>query len=567
MPIIAEFLRQHALIAVFLTVGLGFLLGRLRFKSFALGPVAATLIVGVAFGQLRIAIPDMVKTVFFLFFLFSLGYSVGPQFFRSFRGNGLRLMLFALVLALICAGTVILAAALAGYNNGIAAGLFAGSQTASASLGLLADTVRGMSVEGGERDYLLTIIPACYAVTYVFGTIGSAWYLSVMGPKLLGGFAKVKAEADNIEQTMDGGGSDNLTPGQIRAGRPVEFRAYTAENDTLFGEPQTAGSIEQWFAGKGFRVVVERVKSGDRIIEPEAGTTISRGDTVVLGARSRTIIEAGNMLGPEKADAELLNFGNDKTPVTVSHSGAAGLTLGQLRGKDFMNGVIIASLKRNGLAIPIRNLTTLHPGDVLTLVGFPRDIAEAAKAIGYADAQTTATDMVFVGLGIAAGCILGSLAIKVGGIPLSAGVSGGTLISGLVLGWLRNRKPSFGHIPAPVLWLFSNLGLNMFIAIVGITAGASFLHGINEAGFMIFPIGLVCTIATLTAGIWLGHKVFGFSAPETLGCVAGARCSVAAIGAVVDRLDSTVPNLGYTVCYAVANITLVFSSLLVLFCV
>ena len=107
----------------------------------------------------------------------------------------------------------------------------------------------------------------------------------------------------------------------------------------------------------------------------------------------------------------------------------------------------------------------------------------------------------------------------------------------------------------------------MFIAIIGLTAGASFLHGLREAGVMIFVVGFICTLLTLTIGIILGRKVFKFSTPETLGCVAGARCAVAAIGAVQDTLESDVPNLGYTVTYAVANIALVFSSLLVLFIV
>lgn len=107
----------------------------------------------------------------------------------------------------------------------------------------------------------------------------------------------------------------------------------------------------------------------------------------------------------------------------------------------------------------------------------------------------------------------------------------------------------------------------MFIAVIGITAGASFLHGIKEAGFLIFFIGFACTLITLTLGIIIGRKLFKFSTPETLGCVAGARCAVAAIGAVQDTLQSDVPNLGYTVTYAVANIALVFSSLIVLFLV
>ncbi len=556
-------MQQHPLIAIFLTVGLGFWIGRMRYKNFSIGPVAATLVVGVVIGQMKIVIPDMVKTVFFLLFLFSIGYGVGPQFFRSFKGSGTRQALFAVVMALVCAGTVLGAARIMGYNDGVASGLFAGSQTVSACLGLLGDTVREMPLDASRRDYLLLIIPACYAVTYVFGTIGSAWWLSSVAPAMMGGLQKVKDEAAAIEQKMDGD-HDRLAPGQIRAGRSVAFRAYRAEGD-FFSSPRTVTEVEQHFASKGYRIIVERVRTSTGILIANSKTVISSGDTVVLAGRADVIVEAGSSLGPEVADSELLNFGADKTPVTVSHKGAAGKTLGDLRDQPYMDGIVIASLKRGGMNIPVRRMTVLHPGDVLTLVGFPRDVTVAAHEIGYADAQTDVSDMVFIGLGIAAGCLLGSFALHCNGIPLSLGVTVGTLIAGLVMGWWRNRKPSFGRIPAPAVWLMSNLGLNMFIAVIGITAGASFLHGLREAGWMIFIVGAICTLLTLTIGIFLGRKVFRFSAPETLGCVAGSRCAVAAIGAVLDALHSDVPNLGYTVTYAVANVALVFSSLLVLF--
>lgn len=564
MEWIAIFLQGHALIAVFLAVGCGFWLGKVRIKGFSMGPVAATLVVGVVIGQLKISVPDALKTVFFLLFLFSLGYSVGPQFFRSFRGQGTRQALFAVVMAIICGATVIVAAKLMGYNEGIAAGLFAGSQTASASLGVLADTVRELPADPDRREYLLMIIPACYAVTYVFGTIGSAWYLSVIGPKMMGGLDKVKADAAAIEQSMDGGTGEKLSPGQIKAGRPVAFRAYSAEGD-LFSKPQTAHSVEAYFDSLGARIIVERIKHGDTIVTATPDAPIERGDTIVVGGRTDAVIREAEALGPEVADAQLLNFSASKTPVTIARGDASGITLGELRSRPWMDGIMIASLTRGGMSLPVRKLTVAEVGDVITIVGYPRAVEAAAAEIGYADPPTDVTDMVFVGLGIAAGCILGSLALKVSGIPLSLGLSGGTLIAGLTLGWLRSRRPTFGHIPPAVLWAFNNLGLTMFIAVIGISAGASFLRGIHEAGVIIFLVGAVCTLLTLTLGIIIGRKLFRFSTPVTLGCVAGSRASVAAIGAVLDRLESDVPNLGYTVTYTVANIFLVLASLPVLF--
>lgn len=563
MEWLISFFQKNPVIPIFLTLGLGFWLGKLKYKSFSLGAVSATLIVGVLFGQMNIQIPQILKTVFFLLFLFSLGYSVGPQFFRSFKGSGVKQMCFAVILALICAATIIVAAKIMGYSTGIAAGLFAGSQTASASLGLLGDTVREMPMDETQRDYMLNIIPACYAVTYVLGAVGSAWFLSNIGPMMMGGIKKVKEDVARIEQELDSGDS-MPEPGQIKAARPVAFRAYKAES-SFFDTPRTVAQLEDLFRSHDLRVFVERLRVKGTIVDPSMDQLINKGDLVVLGARKEEIIDVSEYLGPEVTDNELLNFGAERTPVTVASKGAAGMTLGELRRQPYMNGVVVASLKRNNMSIPAKNKVELQRGDILTLVGLPRNVTDAAVKIGYADRQTDTTDMVFVGLGIAAGCILGALSIKIKGIPISLSMSAGALISGLILGWLRTRKPSYGHIPSSVVWIFNNLGLNMFIAVIGITAGASFLHGIKEAGFLIFFIGFACTLITLTLGILIGRKLFKFSTPETLGCVAGARCAVAAIGAVQDTLQSDVPNLGYTVTYAVANIALVFSSLLVLF--
>lgn len=563
MEWLISFFQKNPVIPIFLTLGLGFWLGKLKYKSFSLGAVSATLIVGVLFGQMNIQIPQILKTVFFLLFLFSLGYSVGPQFFRSFKGSGVKQMCFAVILALICAATIIVAAKIMGYSTGIAAGLFAGSQTASASLGLLGDTVREMPMDETQRDYMLNIIPACYAVTYVLGAVGSAWFLSNISPMMMGGIKKVKEDVARIEQELDSGDS-MPEPGQIKAARPVAFRAYKAES-SFFDTPRTVAQLEDLFRSHDLRVFVERLRVKGTIVDPSMDQLINKGDLVVLGARKEEIIDVSEYLGPEVTDNELLNFGAERTPVTVASKGAAGMTLGELRRQPYMNGVVVASLKRNNMSIPAKNKVELQRGDILTLVGLPRNVTDAAVKIGYADRQTDTTDMVFVGLGIAAGCILGALSIKIKGIPISLSMSAGALISGLILGWLRTRKPSYGHIPSSVVWIFNNLGLNMFIAVIGITAGASFLHGIKEAGFLIFFIGFACTLITLTLGILIGRKLFKFSTPETLGCVAGARCAVAAIGAVQDTLQSDVPNLGYTVTYAVANIALVFSSLLVLF--
>ena len=146
----------------------------------------------------------------------------------------------------------------------------------------------------------------------------------------------------------------------------------------------------------------------------------------------------------------------------------------------------------------------------------------AAKELGYIDRPTNATDMTFVGLGILLGGIIGALAIHIGGVPISLSTSGGALITGLVFGWWRSKRPTFGQIPESSLWVLNNVGLNIFIAVVGISAGPSFVQGLKEVGPMLFIIGALATSLPLLLGLILARYVFKFHPALSLGCTAGA---------------------------------------------
>ncbi len=551
---------MFALICLFVTLGVGFWLGRLRFGSFSLGPVAATLIVGVAVGQLNVEIPEMVKTIFFLLFLFSVGYGIGPQFFRAFRGDGWRIVGFAAVAALVSATLVVVAARILGYSQGVSAGLYAGSQNASAALGLLSDTVKSLPLSEAERAHTLKLIPACYAATYVLGTVFTAWFLSAMGPRMIGGLKKTLADVAEAEQTL-AGADHALTPGLIPARRAVVYRAYEAE-DEFFASPRSVADICSHYEQLGVRVVLVRARVGGQIVDPSPSLQISRGDHIVLGGQSAQMTTLPSPPGPEVADTELLNFAAERTPVTIATRDVDGQTLGALSSQPYMERIAIASVTRNGLSLPLKANLPLMGGDVVTLIGWPCDVSAAAGHIGYADRDTNATDMVFLGLGIAAGCLLGAISIRIHGIPMALGASVGALFSGLFLGWLRSKRPSFGHIPSSALWILNKLGVSMFIAVLGLQAGAVLLDGLREAGIAIVAVGLLLTALSLIINIIIARRLFRFSRPEVLGCVAGARCSVASIGAIEAALASDVPNLSFTITYAIANITLVFSALL-----
>ena len=131
------------------------------------------------------------------------------------------------------------------------------------------------------------------------------------------------------------------------------------------------------------------------------------------------------------------------------------------------------------------------------------------------------------------------------------------LIAGLICGWLRAKRPTLGGVPEPAVWFMNNVGLNVFIAIVGITTGPSFVRGFQEVGWSLFLVGAVATTIPLVAGIFIGKYLFRFNEAIVLGCVSGSRTTTAALGAVEETLESNVPAMGYTITYAIGNTLLI----------
>ena len=547
-------LRERPELAIFLTLFLGFWLGKLRIGKFSLGTVTSVLLVGVVVGQLNITIPGPIKAVYFLLFLFAVGYKVGPQFFRGLKKDGLPQVLFA---ALMCVSVLVvtwLLALLMGYNPGEAAGLLAGAQTISAVIGVAEDTMRNMGMEESLLQKYVNVMPVAYAVTYIFGTAGSAWVLSTLGPKLLGGLEKVKASCRELEAQM--GNNQEDEPGFMPAARPVTFRAYRIENE-WFKEGKRVIDFETYLHKQGKRLFVERIRKDGIVTEVAPNVMLLPGDEVVLSGRREFVIGEESWIGKEVLDNQLLDFPAEVLPIMITRRTYAGQKVAAIRRQKFMYGVSIRSIKRAGVNIPVLAQTVVDAGDVVEIVGLRQEVEGAARHLGYADRPTNQTDMAFVGLGILLGGLFGALSVHIGGIPISLSTSGGALIAGLVFGWLRSKHPTFGRIPEASLWTLNNLGLNMFIAIVGISAGPGFIQGFHDVGVSLFLVGAIATALPLIIGLLLARYLFHFHPAIALGCCAGARTTTAALGAIQDAVESETPALGYTVTYAVGNTLLI----------
>lgn len=556
---INNFFVQNPSMALFLTLCLGFLIGKLKYKMLTLGTVTSVLLVGVVFGILfpEVQILPPLKNTFFLLFLFAIGYSVGPQFFRSFKKTGLPQVLFACVMCAVCLGVSWLVAKIAGYNAGEAVGLYAGAQTISAAIGVGQETINGLDISQAMKTAQDNVIPVMYAVCYVFGTAGSAWIIAFLGPAMMGGLKKCRQDCVQMEAEM--GESLINQPGYASSRREVTFRTYKVSNPWFTSSGRKVAELEDYVDKQGRRLFVDRIRHNGNIIDtPAPGQLIYPDDEVVLSGRREFIIGEESWIGDEVVDPQLLEFAIKITPVMVRNKEVDGKTVKDLLSHPFMHGVIIREIKRaQNVNVPVRENIVVERGDYLTLVGLPYDVSTAAKSIGLAENQTTATDIIFLSLGILIGGIIGVLSFKAGNVPVSLTTSGGALIMGLIFGWWHSRRPNYGQIPQSAVWIFRELGLNMFIACVGLQCGPHFVQGFEQVGWMIFVWGAVATTVPLVIGILLARYAFKFRPGTALGCVAGSRTTTAALGAVEESLHSSVPGLGYAITYAIGNTLLI----------
>ncbi|MFI0829128.1 aspartate-alanine antiporter [Streptomyces roseolus] len=545
--------QPHPELLVFLTVALGFLFGKLRYRAIALGAVTGCLVAGLLLGaQFEITVDATVKNLFFTLFLFALGYKVGPQFFRGLRKDGLPQVVNALV---VCVTGLLVSwgfAVMLGYGPGLSAGLLGGALTQSAVIGVAQDAIGnlpGLSADQVKTEENLVAIG--YAVTYPLGTILCAVLLANVLPRLYR--RDLAAESAALAKELDAPGDDpDLGEGYYE----VVLRAYTIRRPDLVG--RTIDDFENQQKELGHRIYLTRVRRDGTILAHDQATVLREGDTVAVSALRGSLVDfdARTHIGPETDDVELLGYETETLHVVASEKAQLGRSIAELRREPFMVGVYIDKIYRSGSEFPYRLSTTIERGDTVVLTGPKRLVDPAGKAIGKPVPTSFATDMLWVGLGVFLGGCVGIPALTVSGVPISLSTSGGALIMGLVFGWIRGKYPTYGNVPPGAQWFMDTFGLCAFVAVVGINAGPSFTSGLSAAGWGLLLWGAVATLVPLVVGFLVGHYVQKIRFPILMGVLAGGQTTTAAIGAINEQSRSQIPTLGYTIPYAVGNVLL-----------
>ena len=548
---LANLFTKYPEMGVYLAVGIGYVIGRFKFRGVGLGVVTGSLLGGILIGNFfHVPVSDQAKSILFLLFLFGIGYSVGPGFFQNLKGDGWRwvvLGVFVPMVGLLAAYTV---ARFLKLDPGYSAGLLSGSLTESPIIGTASEAIRGLSVPDEQKTQWIGHIAVADAICYIFGTLGVILCCGTLGPKLLG--IDVRTESKALEEKL---GIEHSKQGVHSGWQPIGVRAYTIP---ISGPAVGKTLAEAERAVRTNRLFVERIRRGGEIFTPLSTTVFEAGDTVAVLGRTEVLV---NVFGPrssEVADAELLDIPMASFDLYVTSKTIAGRTLEAIAEHvPEVRGVLLRGITRGDQHIPIGKQTVIRRGDTLHVTGSEVAVRNLAPIVGRVIQPAQESDLAVLGIAVFLGVLVGAITtIPLGRLRITLGTSVGTLLTGLTVGWLRSVKPWFGGMPDAAIGFMKSIGLAAFVAMVGLKAGPLFITAVKEYGLILFFGGVVVTLAPLIAGLLLGRYILRVNPVLLLGGIAGAQTMIAGVAAVQEKADSSVATLGYSYTVAFGHILL-----------
>lgn len=552
MNALVTFLQHNPSLIVFAALAAGYALGKVKFGTFSLGSTTSVLLAAIAIGALVLKNKEydlgLIKTISFGFFIFAIGYRVGPDFVSGLKRGGMKYVLTTVFFCVIALVAAILLAKAFGLNAGYGGGMLGGALTQSSVIGTADGAILHLAnQEVTSNMNLKSDVAVAYAVTYIFGTAGLIVLLKVLAKlwkfDLPEEARKAEAELGSAEagDTVEAFHWSNL----------VMPRAYSVENQEAIGS--TIAEIQSKFPNY---VAIDMLKRGNRIIEKiKDDLRLEKGDVVVLTGYRRLIFKACDVIGSEVDDKYIREMIGEILGICLTNKKLDGKTFNEIFSR-YGQGCFIHGISRQGHDLPLGPNLKLYTGDVMRVIGNRPDVERLVNVIGYPERESSITDLVTVGIGIIAGTLVGLLAINIGGIPVTLGVGGGVLVSGIFFGWLRSTRPTWGSIPVPTQWIFTNLGLNLFIACVGISAGPRAVAALQQAGINIFFAGACLTIIPHVLTWIFGLYALKLNPVLLLGAMTGAGTCTAALNSVKEDSNSSISVIGYTVPYAIGNVLL-----------
>jgi putative transport protein len=538
-------------LAVYLALGVGYWVGGLKFRGFSLGGATGSLLAGILIGAfVKVPVAGMAKSVLFLLFMFGIGYSVGPKFFKAMKGQGWRFGVIGAFAPVVGLATAFVVAKILHLDLGFSGGLVSGSLTESPAIGTASEAINALTtIPDDVKHKLVSHVAVADALCYVFGAFGVIYVCGTLGPKLLK--IDLQAEAEKVEKEY---GVVRTKAGISSAWQPFEVRAYRFETTArIVG--MTIGDAEKLIPDA--RLFVQRIRRGSELMTPQPDTILEAGDVIAVSGRREVLVSVLGDKAAEVDDRELLDIPIASYDVFVSSKEFAGKTLENIAQDDAVHSVFLRKITRGTEEVPVGTKTVIERGDVLSLIGPELAVERAAREIGMIVRPLDTTDFVAVGLAIFLGALVGAtIFLPVGGTKIFLGTSVGTLLAGVVTGYIRSVRPLFGRVPDGAVAFMQSIGLSGFVAMVGLGAGPEFLPAVREAGVGLLIGGMFVTLVPQIAGLYFGRYVLKANPLLILGALAGAQTFTPGLAAVQEKSGSPIAVLGYTGAVPVGHVLL-----------
>ncbi|CAK1852384.1 Uncharacterized transporter FTT_0829c [Vibrio crassostreae] len=554
MDIISNLFDMAPFVALFITLSLGYMVGKITIGRFVLGGVAGTLLMGVIIGQFGVNIDPGVKSIFFALFIYAVGYQGGAQFFKALNFRTINILLSAVVMTVSGLLCVLAAAWLFDLDRGTAAGLAAGGLTQSAIIGTAGDAIARLGGVSEEAKHLMqTNVAVGYAVTYIFGSLGPILMVTWVFPTLMKW--DIRSEAIALEEKNSNGKRD-LADGEFNAVTALVTRAFkVTHDDKLVGK--TLAQLNQ----SSLAACIELIERDGKELSADKFTALKAGDLVVVTGRRNAVHELQSKAQTnEVALPESYEVIEENRQLIADNRKLIGRSLREIKDSSnerSLRGVYVTDYMREGASVAITDELIVEKNDVIQLTGTAQDINRVEKHIGKRMGSASMTDFVILGLGMVVGLLIGLISFKIAGIPVTIGSGAGCLISGLFVGWIRSRNPHIAQFPVGAVNFIRDFGLAAFVGIVGLQAGPQAVDTIKEHGMSLLFLGAAVTIIPQLISFFFSYFVLKIKNPvEALGCVTGGRSANPGFAALMEKTGNATPVFSFTVTYAVANVLL-----------
>ncbi len=556
-----QYIAHNPFFYLFLSLALGYALGKVTIKGVNLGSTAGTLVVGVAISLpafsvygLSIHEPSLIADIFLMMFMYAIGMKVGPQFFSGIARGGFDFIVIGLIVVFTNFLLVFFGARLLSMEPGYAAGIISGSYTVTAVMGVAQSAVTSgaFSIPSGMTpDQVSANIAAGYAISYVLSTVFTILFIKYL-PAMFG-IDPVQAGKDAELSFSTGEDNEPLptTHGFSNVGvLPIDVRAYKVQHQTLVGQ-----TIEQLFNQYPHAAILKVVR-GDKVFEASDNPSLEMGDIIGIRGDYHTLIDKGQKsIGLEVDEPRARHVEIEVADIHLGHSQLIGLTINDVMNKVGF-GIYCKALFRLGHLLPLLPQTVIEAGDVLRIAGSDWCVKKAAEKLkGHVVIENTITESFYLAVSLMTGYFFGHLTLMIKGIPFALSASAGCMLAGIIFSYLRTRNPDFGGPMSEGARSFlQDIGLNMFVAVLAATVGPKILQSFQ--GIVVIKIAGLGLIAALTPPFisWLYGLYIRKMNPAILaGACAGARNSTPGMKAAQEICKTDMPALGYPVPYALTS--------------